>query len=50
MTREQQARLILERAKTRDLTIVTAESCTAGAIATTLSKRRVPAIICTAVL
>lgn len=35
---EHQARRILERAKARDLTIVTAESCTAGMVATTLSK------------
>lgn len=35
---EQQARRILERAKFRNLTIVTAESCTAGAVATALSK------------
>jgi len=38
MSIEHQARRILERAKARDLTIVTAESCTAGAVATTLSK------------
>jgi PncC family amidohydrolase len=34
----QRAQRILERAKLRDLTIVTAESCTAGAVATSLSK------------
>ena len=38
MSIEHQARRILERAMARDLTIVTAESCTAGAVATTLSK------------
>ena len=38
MSIEQQAQRILERAKVGDLTIVTAESCTAGAVATALSK------------
>jgi nicotinamide-nucleotide amidase len=38
MSIEQQVQRILERAKARDLTIVTAESCTAGAVATALSK------------
>jgi nicotinamide-nucleotide amidase len=38
MSVEQQAQRILERAKVSDLTIVTAESCTAGALATALSK------------
>jgi nicotinamide mononucleotide (NMN) deamidase PncC len=37
MSIEQQARRILERAKARDLTIVTEESCTAGMVATALS-------------
>jgi PncC family amidohydrolase len=34
---ENQARRILQQAKSYDLTIVTAESCTAGAVATALS-------------
>jgi PncC family amidohydrolase len=38
MSIAQQAQRILERAKARGLTIVTAESCTAGAVATSLSK------------
>jgi nicotinamide-nucleotide amidase len=38
MSIEQQAQRILERAKGGHLTIVTAESCTAGAVATALSK------------
>ena len=38
MSIEQKAQRILERAKACNLTIVTAESCTAGAVATTLSK------------
>ena len=38
MSVEQQAQRIFERAKVNELTIVTAESCTAGALATALSK------------
>jgi nicotinamide-nucleotide amidase len=38
MSIEQQAQRILEWAKIANLTIVTAESCTAGAVATALSK------------
>jgi nicotinamide-nucleotide amidase len=38
MSIEQQAERILEAAKAAELTIVTAESCTAGAVATALSK------------
>lgn len=38
MSIDQQAQRILERAKAGNLTMVTAESCTAGAVATALSK------------
>ena len=38
MSIEQQTQRILEHAKARNETIVTAESCTAGAVATALSK------------
>jgi nicotinamide-nucleotide amidase len=38
MSIDQQAQRILERAKAGNLTIVTAESCTTGAVATALSK------------
>jgi nicotinamide-nucleotide amidase len=38
MSIEQKARRILERAKACNLTLVTAESCTAGAVAATLSR------------
>ena len=37
MSVEHQARRILQQAKSHGLTIVTAESCTAGAVATVLS-------------